>query len=142
HHIQEAAPKTYERYRAEEARAPFDFLPKIAGLDNAKIGVLNNNAATIKTDLERSKGEDKNAAKLNQWWESQGKEFADVDKPKINDAALFGARTALFWPAAVPAVLAVGYLLLILVFKLQGGYRQIHLTGPGEQQTIPDRDTA
>jgi MFS family permease len=132
HRIQETAPATYERYRAEEARAPFDFLPKVAGLDNAKIGVLNNNAATIKTDLERSEGQDKNAARLNQWWEAQGKEYADVDKPKVHDATLVGARTALTWTAAVPAALAVGYLLLILVFKLQGGYRQIHLTGPGE----------
>jgi hypothetical protein len=132
HHIQETAPQTYDRYKADEARAPFEFLPKIAGLDNAKIGVLNDNAATIKTDLKRSEGQDKNAAKLDQWWESQGKEYAEADKPKVSDASLFGARTALFWTAAVPAALAVGYLLLILVFKLQGGYRQIHLTGPGE----------
>ena len=45
----------------------------------------------------------------------------------------YGAKTALLYTAVVPAVLAVGFLLLILYFAATGGYKQVHL----EDETHP-----
>jgi len=40
---------------------------------------------------------------------------------------LIGGQEALKTTALVPVTMALGYLLLIVVFMLQGGYRQIHI---------------
>jgi hypothetical protein len=45
------------------------------------------------------------------------------------DAKLRGGKQALGWTAAVPAMLAVGFLILIVYFRAQGGYRAEVLTG-------------
>ena len=50
-----------------------------------------------------------------------------ADKPKIDDAVRVGGKQALTWTAAVPAAMAVCFLLLIMYFKLIGGYRQVHI---------------
>jgi hypothetical protein len=38
---------------------------------------------------------------------------------------------SLKWTALVPLAMAVGYLLLILYFRAIGGYKQVHIIGPG-----------
>jgi hypothetical protein len=43
------------------------------------------------------------------------------------EARLHGAKTALLYTAVVPAVLAVGFLILIVYFLMTGGYKQVHL---------------
>jgi MFS family permease len=152
-YIEQSAPDTYQRYKSDEAKAPLDALPKVAGLDNAKVDILKNHMAIqdstakgatakeedkklkIERDLELLAEENRKDEALEkrwQWWVTQGRPHAEEDWPRIKQTQLHGGKTALTWTAAVPAALAVGYLLLILVFKLQGGYRQIHLTGPGE----------
>jgi hypothetical protein len=77
-----------------------------------------------------------NLTKLMQWWQTQGLPnyetdkphlLYDKDKPEQVPATLYGAKTALTYTAAVPAVLAVGFLLLILYFAAAGGYKQVHL---------------
>ena len=52
---------------------------------------------------------------------------ADVDKGPVSEARIFGGRMALKWTAAVPAGLAVGFLILLLYFRSTGGYRQVEL---------------
>ncbi|MCE9531561.1 MAG: MFS transporter [Planctomycetes bacterium] len=126
------APATYSRYKAEEAKAPLPGLEKIAGLDNAKVGVVNDDGKGLVADLELLKKEnktDKNADALNKWWKEDPKaeSYAKDDKPKVNQAVLVGGKQALAWTAAVPAAMAIGYLLLILYFRFTGGYRQAHI---------------
>lgn len=53
------------------------------------------------------------------------------DEEKVFAASLYGGQTALLWTAAVPATMAVGYLILIIYFRSIGGYRQEELS-PGE----------
>src|SRR5262249_23015882 len=116
--------------------APVPGLPAIAGLDNARVGVLNDNAEQLNKDLEllkKSGQADKNLEKLDQWWQEQGKEHASTDKPVVRAATLHGDRMALTWRAAVPAMMAVGYLLLLLYFMARGGYKQVHISAGGEE---------
>jgi MFS family permease len=95
-------------------------------------------ATTLEADLDvikKLKAEGKtvepkleeNLTGLNRWWETKGKPNYAEDKDKIQDARLHGAKTALLYTAIVPAVLAVGFMLLILYFFMLGGYKQVHL---------------
>jgi hypothetical protein len=42
---------------------------------------------------------------------------------------LFGGQTALIYTAAVPAFMAIGYLILVIYFRAKGGYKQEHISG-------------
>lgn len=53
------------------------------------------------------------------------------DAPEIQRANLYGGRRALTLTAAVPAAMAVGYLLLLLWFAARGGYRKLGLDADG-----------
>jgi len=127
-----------------------DKVPPVAGLDNSKIAIMEDHGAVLagkksKTTLESDlasiakskesggRAEEKLEANLNRlmlWWDQKGKPNYETDRPKIEEGKLFGGKHALLYTAAVPATMAVCYLLLILVFKMTGGYKQHHL-GPG-----------
>lgn len=128
-----------------------DKIPPVAGLDNAKLKVFDDYGAvkagkaeqtTLESDLatlEKNKSEnkpveptlEKNLRGLKEWWDAQGKPNYESDKPKLEETRLYGARQAMLYTAAVPAAMAIGFLLLVLIFKLQGGYKQVHIDGSG-----------
>jgi len=126
-------PGAYQRYKAEKANH-FLFFPEIAGLDGAKVAALNDDGKQLKADTEvlqksgRSLADDKNLEKLDAWWAS-AKVDAAKDKAPIKEAGLYGGRMALTYTAIVPAMMAVGYLFLILYFRARGGYKAEVLTG-------------
>jgi MFS family permease len=145
--LKSQAPATYDRYKSPTASgfpivtdAMPDLAPKIAGLDNSKLKVFDDKAKTLTSDLETLKKEkaagktvpvelEKKLTDLAAWWEKEGMPNVATDAPLLLEARNNGARKALFWTAAVPAALAVGYLLLILYFAVTGGYKQVHLDG-------------
>src|SRR5262249_8365334 len=49
--LRQTAPSAYERYKTDEPTAPLPMLPKIAGLDNAKVGVLADGGKQLAADL-------------------------------------------------------------------------------------------
>jgi MFS family permease len=127
-------------------------VPAVAGLDNAKLkvfddwsGITDKNGnriegkkTTLESDLEtlaRLEKEGKpvepklkdNLTKLKKWWDTEGEPNYKIDKPRLEEARLYGAKTALLYTAVVPAVLAVGFLILLLYFAMTGGYKQVHL---------------
>jgi MFS family permease len=141
HYLQESAPATYERYKSAEAKAPLPVLPEIAGLDNAKVGDLlgepgkdNGRGQLLEADLAalqksgRSLEQDEKLKKRVDWW-NEAKKYASEDEKSVGIARLRGGQKALYWTAAVPAALAVGFLILIIVFRLRGGYQAEVLTG-------------
>jgi MFS family permease len=65
----------------------------------------------------------------HKWWVSEGLPHFSDDEHDLDEARLHGAKEALKYTAIVPAILAVGFLLLILYFVFTGGYTQVHL-GP------------
>ncbi|MBP3960828.1 MFS transporter [Gemmata sp. G18] len=129
-----------------------DKLPPVAGLDNSKLKVFDDWGGVIDTDGKRKEGKKttlesdletvarlesegkpvgaelkENLNKLKDWWEKDGRPNYAADKDKLGEARLYGAKQALLYTAVVPAVLAVGFLLLIFYFMATGGYKQVHL---------------
>jgi MFS family permease len=128
-------------------------VPPVAGIDGSKWKVFEDYSAgydaegkrkpeakptTLESDLEtlaKQEAEGKsvdgklkdNLTKLKKWWDTQGKPNYEKDKPLLEEARLYGAKTALLYTAVVPAVLAGGFLILILYFVMTGGYKQVHL---------------
>lgn len=142
--------------------------PPVAGLDNAKLKVFDDYKAnvakaeatggatspsdmktTLEADLEtlnKEKAEgkpiggelEKNLTDLKRWWDEQGRPNFDKDRGPLDESRDYGARKALYWTAAVPAALAVGFLLLFLFYAATGGYKQVHLddyAGNAEEST-------
>jgi len=158
--ITEVSPSTYDRYVARNdagepdpkgypivSKIAPDKVPPVAGLDNAKIKIMEDHGAvtagkkaktTLDADLEAvakaresgAKVEPKLESSLNGlklWWEDKGKPNYESDKPKVEEATIYGGKHALLYTAAIPATMAICYLLLILLFKMMGGYKQKHI---------------
>ncbi len=140
-------------------------VPPVAGLDNAKLKVFFDygkvladkadttkkekdkmTQTTLESDLEtlhKVKAEggkvepklEENLTKLKVWWDTEGRPNYETDKPKLEEARLYGGKQALLYTAGVPAAMAVGFLILLLIFAATGGYKQVHIDGEGLEST-------
>ena len=133
--LQEASMPTYDRY-ADAKESRFGPFPEIRGLDGAKVGVLlePDGAAELERSVELLEEQGRSVpaiTRLDEWWRSTGEPNAAVDREPVGEARIFGGRMALKWTALVPALLAVGYLILLLYFRARGGYRQVELDEGG-----------
>ncbi len=130
--LEKDAPTTYERYSVSEPKGLFGgLLPAIRGLDGAKVGVLEDQGKELGNIVANNAKEnrtDENVQKLQAWWET-AKANASEDATPVKEAGLYGGRMALKVTAAVPAIMAVIYLLLIIYFKATGGYKAMHVDG-------------
>lgn len=115
--------EVYDRYKSDEESSFFGF--KVVGLDGSKVGVLGDKGKELARAVEIKK-DDANLAKLSSWWDS-AKSTADADKKLVDEAGLHGGKMALTLTSYVPLAMAVLYLLLILYFQTQGGYKQVHV---------------
>lgn len=121
-----------------------DLAPPIAGIDNGKYKVISDYQG-VKKDATKKTGLDDELAVIaaakeknlkvdealekslnaqKEWWTKQGLPNEEADLKKLDEAKTFGARQALLYTAAVPATMAICYLLLLLLFKVTGGYKQ------------------
>ncbi|HEY2951372.1 MAG TPA: MFS transporter, partial [Verrucomicrobiae bacterium] len=102
---QEAAP-LYQQYAAPGQKT-FLFFPPTTGLDGSKVGAVLGKASAELTENENT----------------------------VRSAVIYGGRMSLKWTALVPAIMALGYLLLLIYFKAIGGYKQVHIEGVGKEAT-------
>ncbi len=113
-------------------------LAKIEAAKKANKEVPKDTMTTLESDLATLKKEkdagktvpeklEKSLTDLKTWWDKEGLPNFDTDKDKLDAARDYGAKTALLYTAVVPAILAVGFLLLLLYFKAAGGYKQVHI---------------
>lgn len=68
-----------------------------------------------------------------------------TDSPEaqvVDQATMYGKQQALKITAAIPATMAVGYLLLLLYFRAIGGYKLVEIGPGGEEREIPYEPTA
>jgi MFS family permease len=102
--LSQDAPPLYQQYAAEDKKS-FLVFPPTTGLDGTKVGAV------------------------------LAKPQAELSPPEqtVRSAVIYGGRMSLKWTALVPAIMAVGYLLLILYFRARGGYQQVHIEGVGKQ---------
>jgi len=100
--LNQDAPALYQQYAAADKKT-FLFFPPTTGLDGTKTGAVLAKPAAELTATENT----------------------------VRSAMIFGGRMSLKWTALVPAIMAVGYLALILYFRARGGYKQVHIEGVG-----------
>jgi MFS family permease len=136
------SPDTYERYAAQKPNS-FYGIVETRGLDGHKKDLLelankaqtNKDAAEdLKKTLEKLRtSSDAEQQQLLKWYEANH-DYFQADRAPIEEADLYGGRTALMWTSLVPATMALLYLLLILYFKATGGYRRVLI----EETKMPD----
>ena len=143
------SPAIYERYKSDEENHFLTF--NVVGLDGAKVGVLDDGGKELSRAneiLQKEAKTDKNTSKLVTWWgdasqyahtidelkkikQHELKEDPSKDNQAVREAGLYGGRMAMKYTSFVPLAMAGLYLLLILYFKTQGGYRQVHVVQAG-----------
>ena len=143
--LQEKSASTFELYKAGKENG-FLFLPKITGLDGAKVGIVSEQppATTLTSDVKLKTEQDRlddETKKLNDWWTTEAKSTGKADAAFIEAANIYGGKMALKWTAAVPLSMFVGYLVLFLYFQSTGGYVAEHLesldSGAGDASSEP-----
>jgi len=88
-------PAVYEEYRSAKPEAFLPGLPPVAGFDGAKLDEVRGKKPETLTETEQ----------------------------KVLKANMEGGRYALRQTAWVPAMMGVGYLLLVLYYRARGGYK-------------------
>ncbi|MDQ3332671.1 MAG: MFS transporter, partial [Planctomycetota bacterium] len=78
--------------------------------------------------LEEQGRENSEVARLDEWW-TTAEANAASDLGPVAEAVNYGGGMALLYTAAVPAFMALGYLLLVIYFRMKGGYKQEHIGG-------------
>jgi len=114
--LKENNPALFAEYKAAKEG---EFLGlKAEGLDGKKLGAVQESLKTTRQKLEKEGNTDPQAA-LNKLTPNQR---------AVYEASIAGDRKTLIADAAIPAVMAVIYLLLLIYFMAIGGYRPVHLT--------------
>jgi len=128
--LQELSEETYGRYKADTPNG-FLFFKKIEGLNGRKVGVISDGGEQLTSDkaiaVENETWETdrlKNLRELDAWWQEE-EQYADSDGPLVTEAGLYGSRMAIKVTALVPLAMAACYLLMILGFKMKGGYKAV-----------------
>jgi hypothetical protein len=136
--LQEVSPPSYERYAAATENG-FLFFPRVRGLDGQKVGVLldpKGPAMSLESELEmlrqRSEIPPQPVAELHQWWTSVGEPNEPVDRQPVAESRIHGMRMALKLTAAVPALMFLGYLILVIYFRARGGYTTVEIGADGQ----------
>lgn len=131
--LSEEKPETYARYQAGGENTFLFGIFKARGLDGSKVATIEDKGKQLAADIEAveksgQKLEDAGSlAKLNEWWKTEGEPNAAADEKPVKDATIVGGQRALQLTAAVPATMAVGFLLLFAYFATTGGYKQVHI---------------
>jgi MFS family permease len=114
-----------------------DLFPKVSGLGGDKVATLlgdpggnNGMGKILERDIKNFTSIPGNTLEMNPdlqalkiWWDSDAvRDHRSSDVQPLETARQFGGKMALLWTAVVPAAMAVGFLLLLLYFKLRGGY--------------------
>lgn len=107
-HLAEQSVAVYDSYKVDQENS-FLIFPPVKGLDNSKVEPL------LGRPME---------------------ELSD-DEKLVAESYNYGGKTSLQVTAALPAALAIGFLLLIIYFRSQGGYKPVELGGRKEEAIPP-----
>lgn len=123
--LQQTAPETFERYKADK---PSDFLlfGKATGLDGKKLGEAQQKLKEARAELEKDGVKDPKAAF----------DRLSPEDRAVLEASIAGDRKTLVADSAIPAAMAAIYLLLLIYFKLIGGYKAVHIVPVAEPQAV------
>ncbi len=112
--LEAADPAVYAAYQAAK---PSKFLSfeEVIGLDGAKLGAINKNLNAVKGELANEGVTDLEAAL----------ERLTPAERSVLDASITGDRKTLVADSAIPATMALIFLLLMVYFKSIGGYQRV-----------------
>jgi hypothetical protein len=150
--LKETHIQTYDRYKADQENS-FLVAFHVQGLDGSKTTLLDLETklhqTTKELDSSSHEGAERKALEskaqdiqkeidralqnkdLKDWWISKGAPNEQKDEAPVAAASLYGGRMALQITAVVPATMAILYLLLIVYFRITGGYKkELVLTSP------------
>ncbi|MDA0284564.1 MAG: MFS transporter [Planctomycetota bacterium] len=124
--LKESSPETFQRYAAEKTISGFgyEFKPLIAERMNAANSIHVNADGTLKDTSPIS-----NAGLIAEADKQTLLENATKDVPAVQAANLAGGRQALTWTSQIPASMAVGFLILLVYFRVIGGYKVLDING-------------
>lgn len=109
-------PSLFEQFKAEQPTR-FLFLPEAVGLDGKKLGEVQGRLTKARDELAQAGNTNPRAAL----------EKLSDDERTVLEASIAGDRKTLVVDSAIPATMAVIYLLLLLYFKSIGGYRPVKI---------------
>jgi len=112
--LEAANPAIYSEYKAEEP-SDFLFFGERFGLDGKKLGAVNEKLGAARSELAAAGNTDP-AAALERLTETER---------AVQAASIQGDRKTLVADSAIPALMAVIFLLLMLYFRSIGGYRRL-----------------
>ena len=123
-HLAETAPETFERYAGGDKKHFAYEYRELAG---------DRFAAASATEVVDGKVKDTGSFVNSELLEPEvGATLAAnaaTDVPAVKESYLFGSRRALQLTAYVPGAMAVGYLILLIYYKLIGGYKVLNADG-------------
>ncbi len=122
--LKETAPATYERYVDEDKKYWAYEYKEVAG---------DKFSAASATTVEEGKATDTSAFANAELLDDPTKELlaenASEDVPAVKKSYLYGSRKTLQLTAYVPAVMALGFLGLLVYYKSIGGYKVLNTDG-------------
>lgn len=123
-HLAETAPETFERYAGGDKKHFAYEYRELAG---------DRFAAASATEVVDGKVKDTGSFVNSELLEPEvGATLAAnaaTDVPAVKESYLFGSRRALQLTAYIPGAMAVGYLILLIYYKLIGGYKVLNADG-------------
>ncbi|NQU48588.1 MAG: MFS transporter [Planctomycetes bacterium] len=114
--LEEANAAIYSEYQAEKP-SKFLFFEEVIGLDGTKVGDANKALGVIRKELATAGITDAAAAM----------EKLPVEQKALIEASIDGDRKTLVADSAIPAAMAVIFLLLMLYFRSIGGYKALSM---------------
>lgn len=106
----------FETHKAEKP-SKFLIFADATGLDGKKLGDVQKKLADVRTELLAAGNKDPQAAL---------QKLSDEERAVLS-ASIEGDRRTLIADSAIPATMAVIYLLLMIYFKSIGGYKPVHI---------------
>lgn len=115
--LEAANPAIYAEYKSEDP-SKFLFLKEVHGLDGGKLGAVQTALGEARDELKAEGETDPTAAiaKLSD------------EQRTVYEASIQGDRDTLIADSAIPAAMAVIFLLMMLYFRGIGGYRVLALS--------------
>jgi MFS family permease len=109
-------PALFQEYKADKP-SEFLFFPPATGLDGKKLGAVQEKLTQAREELAKE-GNTSPQAALDR---------LTPEEREVYEASIQGDRKTLQADAAIPATLAVIYLLMLIYFWTIGGYRPVHI---------------
>jgi len=115
-------PEIFEKYRAEKDSS-FLIFPKAPAIDGKKLGAITEKLTKGREELAKDgiTDPDKALAKLTE------------EEQIVFQASIRGDRRTLQADAAIPAIMAGIYFVLLVFFWTQGGYKVLNIDGTAKQ---------